>query len=252
MTRNELIIKLAVALYYVGRSADLDYTRNLDNWINDADAALTALLALDQHSPPTQEEPRDWKSELSDRLGEEYMREAQPVHHMTKSEADAIERAFWRSVETVDSAESDICQHADIMNAEESPEQSVSEWQDRKAAPGGEPTNRDKALAGEVIKVSDKRLEEMQRQAVQFEGIDTGHMHWHWAAAVNELIDLRKGGEPKERVCRWTVTNHTVGSGIYERRLYVTGCEDKRHESRETGADFCKYCGGKIITEAQS
>ena len=58
------------------------------------------------------------------------------------------------------------------------------------------------------------------------------------------------GGEPKERVCRWTVTNHTVGSGIYERRLYVTGCEDKRHESRETGADFCKYCGGKIITEA--
>ncbi len=32
--------------------------------------------------------------------------------------------------------------HADIMNAEESPEQSVSEWQERKAAPGGEPNER--------------------------------------------------------------------------------------------------------------
>ena len=52
-------------------------------------------------------------------------------------------------------------------------------------------TNRDKALRGEVVKVTDDRLKEMQRQAIAFEGLGDGHYHWHWAAALNELIAIR-------------------------------------------------------------
>lgn len=221
MTRNELIIKLAVASYPAFFNATKPIPR--EDWIGDALVSADALLAaLDKESPPGFRDINDVVEELErDPARKECLAEARRklAPFVSKPGDETYERLMRGEGPTT-------------------------------AAPAGEPTNRDKALAGEVIKVSDKRLEEMQRQAVQFEGIDTGHMHWHWAAAVNELIDLRKGGEPKERVCRWTVTNHTVGSGIYERRLYVTGCEDKRHESRETGADFCKYCGGKIITEA--
>lgn len=85
--------------------------------------------------------------------------------------------------------------------------------------------------------------------------VKVGCVTFHRGVLVSTLQkkldhDYAPGGEPKEWVCRWTATNHTVGSGIYERRVYITGCEDKRHESRESGAVFCKYCGGKIITEA--
>lgn len=54
-------------------------------------------------------------------------------------------------------------------------------------------TNREKALCGEVVRVSDKRLLEMQEQAIVAEGItDRPVFHWHWAAVVNELIALRR------------------------------------------------------------
>ena len=53
-------------------------------------------------------------------------------------------------------------------------------------------TNRDMVLRGEAVAVTDGRLKEMQRQAIQFEGIGVGLFHWHWAAAINELIARRK------------------------------------------------------------
>lgn len=54
-------------------------------------------------------------------------------------------------------------------------------------------TNRDKVLRGEAVEVSDGRLREMQEQAIRFEGVPA-HLptyHWHWAAAINELIERR-------------------------------------------------------------
>ena len=54
------------------------------------------------------------------------------------------------------------------------------------------PTPRDRALAGEVVKVTDERLAEMQRIAIDNEDAGTYSMHWHWAAAINELIAARK------------------------------------------------------------
>ena len=54
------------------------------------------------------------------------------------------------------------------------------------------PTPRDRALAGEVVKVTDERLAELQRTAMDNEGIALGYMHWHWACAINELITARK------------------------------------------------------------
>ncbi len=57
---------------------------------------------------------------------------------------------------------------------------------------GGDVTNRDRALRHEVVKVADNRLLEMQQQAVAHEGItDNPVYHWHWVAAINELIALR-------------------------------------------------------------
>lgn len=54
-------------------------------------------------------------------------------------------------------------------------------------------TNRDKVLRGEVVKVSDKRLLEMQEQTIFYEGVtDNPVYHWHWAAVINELIALRR------------------------------------------------------------
>ena len=55
-----------------------------------------------------------------------------------------------------------------------------------------EMTPRDRALAGEVVKLTDERLAEMQRIAIDNEGAGTYSMHWHWAAALNELIVARK------------------------------------------------------------
>lgn len=52
-------------------------------------------------------------------------------------------------------------------------------------------TNRDKALRGQVVEISPGRLREMQQQAIRWEGIGEGQFHWHWAAAINELIALR-------------------------------------------------------------
>jgi hypothetical protein len=54
-------------------------------------------------------------------------------------------------------------------------------------------TNREKVLRGEVVRVSDSRLVEMQIQAVECEGVTANPVyHWHWAAVLNELVALRK------------------------------------------------------------
>jgi len=54
-------------------------------------------------------------------------------------------------------------------------------------------TNRAKALRGEVVRVSDSRLVEMQIQAIECEGVTPNPVyHWHWAAVLNELAALRK------------------------------------------------------------
>ncbi len=55
-----------------------------------------------------------------------------------------------------------------------------------------DPTPRDRALAGEVVKVTDERLAEMQRIAIASEGVEVDSLHWHWVAAINELIEARK------------------------------------------------------------
>ena len=55
-----------------------------------------------------------------------------------------------------------------------------------------DPTPRDRALAGEVVKVKDERLLEMQRIAIANEGVELYSMHWHWASAITELIAARK------------------------------------------------------------
>jgi len=52
-------------------------------------------------------------------------------------------------------------------------------------------TNREKALNGEAVQVTDGRLREMQRIAVANEGAGECLYHWHWVAVVNELIERR-------------------------------------------------------------
>lgn len=53
-------------------------------------------------------------------------------------------------------------------------------------------TNRDKVLRGEPVAVTAERLKEMQKQAIAAEGIGfMGPLHWHWAAAINELVAAR-------------------------------------------------------------
>jgi len=59
-------------------------------------------------------------------------------------------------------------------------------------------TNRDKALRGEVVEVSIGRLLEMREQAIRFEGVWDGSYHWHWAAALNELIARRQAAPRDE------------------------------------------------------
>lgn len=54
-------------------------------------------------------------------------------------------------------------------------------------------SNRDKVLRGEVVLVTIDRLKEMQEQAIRFEGVGSSEYHWHWAAAINELIGRREG-----------------------------------------------------------
>ena len=53
-------------------------------------------------------------------------------------------------------------------------------------------TNRDKVLRGEVVRVSDKRLLEMQEIAIKLEGVSPHEYHWHFAAVINELIFARR------------------------------------------------------------
>jgi hypothetical protein len=54
-------------------------------------------------------------------------------------------------------------------------------------------TNRELALRGEVVRVTQGRLLEMQEQAIIAEGVTANPVyHWHWAAVVNELLALRK------------------------------------------------------------
>ena len=60
-------------------------------------------------------------------------------------------------------------------------------------------TNRSKALRGEVVLVTNERLEEMQEQAVRDEGVGYADYHWHWAAIINELIAHRKSMKLKRR-----------------------------------------------------
>lgn len=57
-------------------------------------------------------------------------------------------------------------------------------------------SNRDKVLRGEVVKVTDDRLREMQSQAIALEGVGDGTYHWHWAAVLSELIARRTGTLP--------------------------------------------------------
>jgi|HubBroStandDraft_4_1064222.scaffolds.fasta_scaffold01735_11 hypothetical protein len=64
-----------------------------------------------------------------------------------------------------------------------------------------EPTNRDKALRGEAVLITDGRLLEMREQAIRFEGVGEGTYHWHWAAAMNELIARRAEIERLTRGC---------------------------------------------------
>jgi hypothetical protein len=54
-------------------------------------------------------------------------------------------------------------------------------------------TNREKALRGKVVVVTENRLKEMKVQAVLFEGITANPVyHWHWSAVLNELEWRRK------------------------------------------------------------
>jgi hypothetical protein len=60
-------------------------------------------------------------------------------------------------------------------------------------------TNRDKALRGEAVHVSDRRLQEMRDQAIRHEGVTADPVyHWHWAAIVNELM-IRRAADTGEK-----------------------------------------------------
>ena len=64
-------------------------------------------------------------------------------------------------------------------------------------------TNRDKALRGVAVKVTDGRLQEMRTQAIRNEGIPLETVyHWHWAAALNELVEARAEIERLRAVIR--------------------------------------------------
>lgn len=66
-------------------------------------------------------------------------------------------------------------------------------------------THRELALRGEVVRVTQGRLLEMQEQAIHFEGITADPVyHWHWAAVVNELLALRKIVGKLAAVRGWT------------------------------------------------
>ena len=55
-----------------------------------------------------------------------------------------------------------------------------------------DPTPRDRALAGEVVKLSDQRLAEMQHIATSDTVQHPNSTRWHWLAVFNELIAARK------------------------------------------------------------
>lgn len=62
-------------------------------------------------------------------------------------------------------------------------------------------SNHEKVLRGEVVNVTDKRLREMQTQAIASAKCgDYLGFHWHWAAVVNELI-ARRASDEKSDVC---------------------------------------------------
>jgi hypothetical protein len=81
-------------------------------------------------------------------------------------------------------------------------------------------TNRDKALRGEVVRVTDSRLKEMQQQAIKQEGFGPDRYHWHWAALVNEMIALRKAataGNKRPRMASYPVD--AIDRAIMDGRL---------------------------------
>ena len=55
-----------------------------------------------------------------------------------------------------------------------------------------DPTPRDRALADEVVKLTDERLAEMQRIATSDTVRHLNSTRWHWLAVVDELIAARK------------------------------------------------------------
>ena len=63
-------------------------------------------------------------------------------------------------------------------------------------------TNMDKALRGESVPVTEIRLNELRRYAMERGKLPIGHpeqLHWHWPAALNELAALRARVEALER-----------------------------------------------------
>lgn len=56
-----------------------------------------------------------------------------------------------------------------------------------------QPSNRDRTLRREIVLVTTGRLREMREQAIALEGFGDGAYHWHWAAALTELIARREG-----------------------------------------------------------
>ena len=55
-----------------------------------------------------------------------------------------------------------------------------------------DPTPRDRALGGEVVKVTDERLAEMQHIATSDTVQHPNSTRWHWLAVFTELIAARK------------------------------------------------------------
>lgn len=56
-----------------------------------------------------------------------------------------------------------------------------------------EESNRDRALRGAPVSLTDARLKELQAYVIRHEGLALGPtvFHWHYAAAFNELVALR-------------------------------------------------------------
>ena len=125
-----------------------------------------------------------------------------------------------------------------------------------------EMTPRDRVLAGEVVKLSDARLAQMHRIAIAYEDLEFPYMHWHWRAAINELIAARKEIEhltgrlaelEKERDQRkdrrdsgWLIENGKAGHELRYRTMeqgFTAWTEDHqkaiRFARREDAEMFC-------------